>query len=188
MSPFLRATAVVIGLAGCSSGGPEAGDATSLMTPLWEDSYERLPGGVPPWPSGLSRDQYAVLHNADRIIVATVDPYETATRGLFHGCHVLGARDYRDPSDVKRIREGILNATRGWSGGPQEFYPTYAVRAYSHSENNTEFVVDLLIGPGFQGMHVYTETEHHWCVVDESIGDLLTGLTTGLPAWSRDRH
>lgn len=157
----------------------DAGDATAEMSALWEDNYEHLAEGMPPWPRGFSRDQLLVLQNADSVVVATVDPYRAdadASGVQFHGHQVLGARAYRDQNDISRIIDEVIASTRDIPTQSPEFYPVFALRVTADTS-----VVDLMIGDFHVGMYVLTPIEKRFCVVDPRIGHLLRDVTRGLP-------
>lgn len=161
---------------------PDEGDATADMQPLWEDSYQPLPDGVPPWPRGLSREQADVLKGAESVVVATIDPYHASQPNVFfHGHEVLGARAYLEPDNVEEIVSQLIESIRDQASAADEFYPAYALRFTSRNSDGNPRVVDVLIGPSYGGMYVLTPTELRFCVVDQQIAHLLRELTDGLP-------
>jgi hypothetical protein len=180
---LLVASAVAIGVVLWPRGSRKLSveEAKGAMRPLWQDDYQHLSEGYPPWPRGISAEQDAVLRRVNEIVIATIDPY-FHDAGHFHGHAVLGACVYHDSDRVEEIIGRLTGCIRedGWSA--QEFYPAFAARITARDAGRAADVVDLLIGPHYRGMYVLTSKEQRFCAIDKAeVKELIYKLASGLP-------
>jgi hypothetical protein len=180
---MLMVLAIAIGVVVWSRGSRKLSveEAKGAMRPLWQDNYQHLSEGYPPWPRGISAEQDAVLRRANEIVIATIDPY-AHDAGHFHRCDVLGARVYHDSDRVAEIIGRLKGCIREDGWWAQEFYPAFAARITARDEGGAADVVDLLIGPHYRGMYVLTPKERRFCAIDDAEAkELIYKLASGLP-------